>query len=41
MLCWYIAIGEAKGGKYDFKFKDWRKPIPPEAVYAIHAEMKN
>ncbi len=40
MLAWYVAIGTARGGEWDFEEMTWTVPIPPKAVYAIPAEMK-
>lgn len=36
----YIAIGEAKGGDWDYKDMAWFTPPPPAPVFAIAAEMK-
>jgi hypothetical protein len=35
---WFIAMGEHKGGQFDFDGMRWHKPIPPESVFAILAE---
>lgn len=37
-LAWYIAIGEQKGGIWDFDRMEWGRPIPPTPTLAILAE---
>jgi hypothetical protein len=39
-LALYIAIGEQKGGEWDFKAMEWVEAPPPAPVFAIAAEMK-
>ncbi len=40
-LSWFIAIGTAKGGEWDFDKMDWSTPIPPQIVYAVPAQLKS
>jgi|GEM_PF-3886842 hypothetical protein len=35
---WLIALGEQKGGEFDYKRMVWSKPPQPEPVFAILAE---
>lgn len=39
-LALYIAIGEQKGGEWDYEAMEWAEPPPPAPVFAIAAEMK-
>jgi hypothetical protein len=39
-LALYIAIGEQKGGEWDYKAMEWGEPPQPAPVFAIAAEMK-
>lgn len=39
-LALYIAIGEEKGGEWDYERMQWATPPRPAAVFAIPAEMK-
>lgn len=39
-LALYIAIGEQKGGEWDYDDMSWGEPPKPQAVYAVLAEMK-
>jgi hypothetical protein len=39
-LALYIAIGEQKGGYWDYDKMNWDEPPPPAAVFAIPAEIK-
>ena len=39
-LALYIAIGEQKGGEWDYDSMKWAEPPPPAPVFAIPAAMK-
>lgn len=39
-LALYIAIGEQKGGYWNYESMEWDDPPPPLPVFAIPAEMK-
>jgi hypothetical protein len=39
-LALYIALGEQKGGEWNFDLMEWAEPPPPAPVFAIPAEMK-
>jgi hypothetical protein len=39
-LALYIAIGEQKGGEWDFDQMRWLDPPPPAPVFAIPAKME-
>jgi hypothetical protein len=34
----YVALGEHKGGQFDYETMRWREPIPPQPVLALIAE---
>lgn len=39
-LALYIALGEAKGGEWNFDRMQWAEQPRPDPVFAIPAEMK-
>lgn len=38
-LAWYIALGEAHGGEWDYDKNRWLESPKPRAVFAVPAEM--
>lgn len=38
-LAYYIAIGEQKGGEWDYELMNWATPPQPDPVFAVPAEM--